>query len=125
MEREDPDCLRDLNAIMEGLFSDPLSTDKIQRSKNVIQGTVDLILSSGPEATHHLMSITAHDYYTLFSFGQCHYFRSGGGRACVRQDPSTIFTGWDTVFLLHDLGKSLIDVEIINKPGKLNEQEWA
>lgn len=30
-----------------------------------------------------------------------------------------------TAGLLHDIGKTLIDIDIINKPGKLNEEEWA
>lgn len=30
-----------------------------------------------------------------------------------------------TAGLLHDIGKTLIDIDIINKPGKLNDEEWV
>lgn len=111
-------------AIMEGLFSDPRSTDKIQRSKNVIQGTVDLILS-GPEAAHHLMSLTAHDYYTYSHSVNVTIFGVALAARVFGQDSEHNFHRLGHGFLLHDLGKSLIDVAIINKPGKLNEQEWT
>ncbi len=38
-----------------------------------------------------------------------------------REEINTIGSG----LIVHDIGKSLIDQRILNKPGKLNKNEWA
>jgi len=110
--------------LMEDLFSDPRSGDKIRRSKKVIRHTVDLILS-GREATRHLMSLTAHDYYTYTHSVNVSIFGLALCERLFAKDADHDFYNLGHGFLLHDLGKSLVDPAIINKPSKLNDEEWA
>lgn len=111
------------SALMEDLFSDPRSGDKIQRSKALIENTVNLILS-GPETTNCLLSMTAHDYYTYTHSVNVTIFGIALCEQLFGDDSGHDFYELGHGFLLHDLGKSLIDPRIINKPGKLNDEEW-
>ena len=51
--------------LMEKLFANPRSGEKLVRSKNLIKGTVDLILGE-EQAASHLVSLSAFDYH-IFS----------------------------------------------------------
>lgn len=109
--------------LMEDLFSDPRSGDKIKRSKNLIGHTVDLILS-GEEATKRLISLTAHDYYTYTHSVNVTIFAVALCERVFGRNTSEDFHQLGNGFLLHDLGKSLIDPGIINKNGRLDDHEW-
>ncbi len=108
--------------VMQKVFDEPRA-ELIQRSKDVITGTVSLILSDKAAAAK-LMRLTAHDYYTYtHSVNVCLF--------CVNMVKSA-FTDISeeesrrlgVAFALHDIGKTAIPVEILNKQGPLNEAEW-
>ncbi|MFH1741587.1 MAG: HD-GYP domain-containing protein [bacterium] len=109
--------------IMESVFSEPRASEAIRRSHNVIAPTVSLILQ-GEEATRNLISITSHDYYTythsvnvcIFSVALAEKIFHGEGKEKLERLGSG--------FLLHDIGKRKIPLEIINKDGRLTREEW-
>ncbi|MFB3925039.1 MAG: HD-GYP domain-containing protein [Syntrophales bacterium] len=107
--------------LMSRLFEDPTARN-IQEARRGISETVDFIISND-EISSHLISITSHDLYTythsvnvgilalllakrLFKGSAVHNLRELGSG-----------------FFLHDLGKVSIDPNIINKAGKLNDDE--
>ena len=110
--------------IMKDVFSDPRDSDKIKRSKQLARHTVDL-LRSGEDAAKQLMRLTAHDYKTYTHCVNTTIFAIGLAERVLSEENGHNFHELGCGFLLHDLGKSLIDSQILNKPGPLDEKEWA
>ena len=85
--------------------------------------TVDFLIKSGT-AFRHLTKITSYDYYTYthslnvctFSLGIAHVGLSERNRSFL----SELAFG----AILHDIGKSEIQKEILNKRGPLDSAEW-
>lgn len=108
--------------VVEDVFQNPRSGESIKRSKEMVNHTVDFILS-GPQAFVNLLKIREHDYYTYtHSVNVCTFLVSlaqfvGIGDAKTLKE---IGEGG----LLHDLGKSQIPLTLINKPGGLTGAEW-
>jgi len=74
-------------------------------------------------AIKSLMSIATHDYYThTHSINVAIYALSLGSFMKLKPDA---LSELGEAALLHDLGKSKIDAAIINKNGKLTDQEYA
>jgi len=107
--------------MMSRLLEHP-TAENIAETKKGIAEIVNLILTD--EATNlHLLRITSHDHYTYthslavgllsVSLAKVLFKRSQG------HDMHELGAG----FFLHDLGKVKVDAAIINKPGKLTEEE--
>ncbi len=107
--------------LMQRLLQDP-SAQNIREAKKGIFKVVDCIISED-DTSHCLLNITNHDLYTythsvnvgflslllakkIFNGSQDHNIRELGAG-----------------FFLHDLGKVRVNSTIINKPGKLTENE--
>jgi HD-GYP domain-containing protein (c-di-GMP phosphodiesterase class II) len=109
--------------LVEDLLNNPRSGEHIQRSKAVISNLTDYLLDES-RAFFGLMASTSFDYYTythsvnVAVFGIALAHRLGH---YSRDEIKTIGTG----LIVHDIGKSLIDTRILNKPGELNKEEWA
>jgi len=108
--------------IAQDIFEKPEAKETINRSKKVVDNTIQL-LAQGSDAFLQMISLSGHDYYTYTH--------------CVHVLTFTVsllsnFGYKDPLFLkeagmgalLHDVGKSKVPIEILNKPGKLNEDEW-
>ncbi|MCR4319922.1 MAG: HD domain-containing protein, partial [Candidatus Brocadiaceae bacterium] len=108
--------------IMADVFEDPRSGEQVERSKDWVSNTINLVVRS-KDSFSSMMSMISHDYYTythsvnvsvlglLFS----KYLGIDGGE----------MQSFGTGLLLHDVGKTQIDFEIINKKERLNEEEFA
>lgn len=107
---------------VSAMFKNPESLENVQNAQDVVNNSIEIILSDQC-AVESLMKITAHDYYThTHSVNVSIYTLSLGSFLGI--------TGKDLEVLgmaaiLHDLGKSKIDYEIINKNGKLTDDEFA
>ena len=111
---------------MKQAFEDPRAEhlDEIKKSvkpmlKNIIQNE---------DVLKDLFTITQHDYYTythsvnvgVFATALAvRYYNSNGSR--LDMDMEKLSYG----YFLHDIGKSRIPLEVLNKPGKLSEDEWV
>ena len=111
---------------MKQAFDDPQAEhlDVIKKSvkpmlKNIMQNE---------EILKDLFTITQHDYYTythsvnvgIFATALAvRYNNSNGSR--LDMDMEKLSYG----YFLHDIGKSRIPLEVLNKPGKLTEDEWV
>lgn len=107
---------------LEEVFEQPRA-EFIQRSKNMIRSTVNLVLSD-QTTTQSLLSLTLHDHSTynhsvnvgIYGVAFARELLYGGSRHNLHE----LAAG----FFLHDLGKSRVDPGILNKKGKLSEEEW-
>jgi cyclic di-GMP phosphodiesterase len=105
------------------LFEDPKS-ENIREAKAGIAEIADLIISDDATSTA-LLEITSYDYYTythsvnvgVFSLLLAKSLLSGSGAHNMHE----LGAG----FFLHDIGKVRVDPAIINKPGKLSDDEMA
>ena len=111
---------------MKQAFDDPQAEhlDGIKRSvkpmlKNIMQNE---------EILKDLFTITKHDFYTythsvnvgIFATALAvRYYNTNGSRLDVNMEKLSYG------YFLHDIGKSRIPLEVLNKPGKLSEDEWV
>ena len=112
------------SSIMEDLFVTPRSSTRIRQAKETVHTTVDFI-AQDEEAARSLIFLTCHDYYTYTHSVNVTIFATTlaqrvFGSSSSEHDLKVMGEG----FLMHDIGKSTIPASIINKPGKLDEEEW-
>ena len=107
--------------MIKNLLNNP-TAENIRATRRAVADVVDLILDD-LETSHHLTMITNHDYYTY-----THSVHVGILSICLARNIFQRSNAHDlhelgAGFFLHDLGKVRIDQEIINKPGKLTDDE--
>lgn len=109
--------------LMDDLFNNP-SAASIGVVKKGISSVVDLVLSD-EETSLNLLSITSHDFYTY-----THSVNVGIQSISLAKRLFKGSTGHDmhelgAGFFLHDLGKTKISPDILNKPARLTDEEFA
>ena len=108
--------------IMNDVFEDPRSGEQVERSKTWVSNTIDFIIKSKGSFSS-MMSMISYDYYTythsvnVSVLGLLFAKYSG-----FDGDEMQVF---GTGLLLHDVGKTQIDPQIINKKERLNDEEFA
>lgn len=107
---------------IEELYNNPDISGGSEKSKDVVNNLVKIIL--GDEFTlRSLMQIATHDYFThTHSLNVSIYSITLGSFLILNEDE---LSDLGEAALLHDLGKSKIDKEIINKNGKLTDEEFS
>ena len=107
--------------LLKDLFDDPRAGN-VERTKTFAYNMVDYILKED-RASHGLLEIAIHEYYTythsvnVAAIGTLFAKELGFGD----EDLKHFCTG----ILLHDVGKTKISTDIINKKGKLTKEEFA
>ena len=107
---------------IDAMFKNPESLENVKNAQPIVDNFIDIILRDNC-AVESLMKITAHDYYThTHSINVSIYTLSLGAYLGIEgKDLETL----GMAAILHDLGKSKIDYEIINKNGKLTDEEFT
>lgn len=108
--------------IIKDILEDPRSGETIQKAGNLVETLTDTILENQSNFSS-LLKITTHDYYTYtHSLNVCSLSIGLGTDLKLRRDPDLLELGIGA--LLHDIGKCSIELRILNKPGKLNKDEF-
>ncbi|MCF6308903.1 MAG: HD-GYP domain-containing protein [Sulfurimonas sp.] len=106
---------------LEDLFNNPETLGNYENSKVVVSELVENILHDD-FTLKSLMNIAEHDYYThTHSLNVAVYAMSLG--SFLKLDKKSLAELGESA-LLHDLGKSKISPDIINKNGKLTDKEF-
>ncbi|MCP4252446.1 MAG: HD-GYP domain-containing protein [Candidatus Scalindua sp.] len=106
--------------LVKDLFEDPRS-GSIERTKTFAHNMVDYVIKD-PTAAESLMKIAVHEYYTythsvnVAAVGTLFGQNLGLGVADLK--------GFCAGILLHDVGKTRINTDILNKKGKLTKEEF-
>ena len=108
--------------IVTDVFEDPRSGEHVERSKSWVSNTIDFVMRSKGSFSS-MMSMISYDYYTythsvnvsVLGLLFAKYLGFDGGEMRV------LGTG----LLLHDVGKTQIDPQIINKKERLNDEEFV
>ena len=108
-------------AVMSKLFEDP-NPANIKRSTQIV-GSLVYVMTREPTTFGFLAKLSSHDPYTVqHSVGtavNCLMLARKLGITDERELEEVGIAG-----LLHDIGKTKVRPEIINKPGPLSPEEW-
>ena len=108
-------------SVMDELFKNPDSLENMQKSQSIVDGFVTLALQD--EATlESIMKIAAHDYYTHTHSINVSIYSLSLAKFLGLKDKDLEDIGMSS--MMHDLGKSKVDSYIINKNGKLTDNEF-
>lgn len=108
--------------VIDAMFKNPESLENVKNIQPVVNSFIDVILHDNC-AVESLMKITAHDYYThTHSINVSIYTLSLGAFLGISGKDLEVL---GMAAVLHDLGKSKVDYKIINKNGKLSNEEFA
>jgi len=108
--------------IIKNILEDPRSGETIQKASDLVETLTDTILENQSNFSN-LLKITTHDYYTYtHSLNVCSLSIGLGRELNLKRNPDLLELGLGA--LLHDLGKCTIDLRVLNKPGKLTEDEF-
>jgi HD-GYP domain-containing protein (c-di-GMP phosphodiesterase class II) len=109
--------------LMNRLLEEP-SAENIKVAKQGIFEMVDCIISDD-RTTRCLIDITSHDLYTYTHSVNVGFLALTLAKSMFKGSIIHNMRELGAGFFLHDLGKVSIDPAIINKPGRLNEEEMA
>jgi len=107
--------------MMDRLLEQPTAKN-IQTARQAITEIVELILTDDEAATY-LTKITSHDFYTYTHSVNVGLLAVSMSKLLFRKSHAHNMHELGIGFFLHDLGKVKIDPGIINKPGRLTEEE--
>lgn len=106
---------------VEDLFNNP-SPENIKRSTKMV-GSFVYVIMKDPKAYQLLAKLSSHDPYTLqHSVGTAVHCIIVGRKVGITAEQDLTELGM--AGLLHDIGKTRVKKEIINKNGPLDELEW-
>jgi len=109
------------SSVIDEMFRNPESLEMAKNIKPVVDSFVSIILHDA-KAVESLLKITAHDYYThTHSINVSVYTLSLGSFLGIEGED---LKALGMAAVLHDIGKSKVDYNIINKNGKLAEVEF-
>lgn len=107
---------------IDALFQNPESLENVKNAQPVVDSFIEIILGDS-HAVESLLQITAHDYYThTHSINVSIYTLSLGSFLGIGGEELETL---GMAAILHDLGKSKVDYAIINKNGKLSDEEFT
>jgi len=94
----------------------------VRKVKRAVQGIVDQVLANESSMVN-MTTLRDYDEYTFTHCVNVSIFSVIIGQRLKLTKLQLYDLGMGALF--HDLGKSRIDFDIINKPGGLNDEEWA
>lgn len=113
------------STVMQDLFAtSPDSPEFFSTAQNVSDSMANLI-SGEPKAIAELYRLRQYDYYTFSHSMNVCVFGIGLYQKIKSDIPLVRIQDLTRGLLLHDIGKCNIPSEIINKNGKLTEEEWT
>ncbi|MEH6825947.1 MAG: HD-GYP domain-containing protein [Motiliproteus sp.] len=107
--------------LMKRLLDSP-TAENLKASKKVIGSITDLILSDDQTAAN-MLRITSHDFYTYTHSINVGVTSIMLAKALFRNSDAHDMHELGAGFFLHDIGKVNIRAGVINKPGKLTDDE--
>jgi HD-GYP domain-containing protein (c-di-GMP phosphodiesterase class II) len=107
--------------IVKDLFDNPRSGEAIKQTQGAVHEMIDSIMTNR-DTIYDLMSIRGYDYYTYTHSVNVCVLAVGLGVAANLNRDETERLGIGA--MLHDIGKSVVPVEIVNKQGKLDDMEY-
>jgi putative nucleotidyltransferase with HDIG domain len=105
------------------ILSNPESSGNLKKSKAIVENAVNYIFSE-QRALHSMMQLMSYDYHTYTHSVNVCTFCIALARFAGEKN-KVVLKNIGLGALLHDVGKSRISEDILNKRGPLNEEEMA
>lgn len=109
--------------LMQELFESP-KAEKIQEVKETVYNIVDLVLSE-EDTPRCLLELTSHDFYTYTHSVNVGVLSISLAKALFKGQEEHNMRELGAGFFLHDIGKVRIRADVLNKPGKLSDEEMS
>jgi len=113
------------NSVMnlaESLFQSP-KAEIIQRYKNSIFDTLEFVFNDN-DALLSLINLTSYDFTTYNHSVNVGIFSIGLAKEILDKESDHDFEEIAAGFFLHDIGKTVIPLDILNKKGALSNADW-
>jgi HD-GYP domain-containing protein (c-di-GMP phosphodiesterase class II) len=107
--------------ILREILADPRKPGAAKRVGTVADAVCELM--RGPETVAAAVRLMEHDYYTYTHSLHVAIFAVSLSRACGIDAPD-VLASIGRGALMHDCGKVKLPAHIINKPGRLDRDEW-
>jgi HD-GYP domain-containing protein (c-di-GMP phosphodiesterase class II) len=107
--------------LMEELLLNPDSPESILKAKNLVSESLDHVLTDDL-AIKSMITMSSYDYYTYSHSVNVSIYAIGLGKFIGLNKEQLNLLG--SAALLHDLGKSKVATQLINKKGRLTEDEF-
>jgi len=107
--------------MMERLLESP-TAENLQASKQAVGSITDMILSDDATA-QSMLRITSHDFYTYTHSVNVGVTGIMLCKALFKNSDVHDMHELGAGFFLHDLGKVMVDPEVLNKPARLTDDE--
>lgn len=105
---------------VKDLFEAEVTLNELKKVDTILDNSVDFLLSD-KSALENMIKVTSHDYYTYTHSIDVSTYCIGFGIFLGLEKEDLKLLG--KAGMLHDIGKSYVDREIICKQGKLDEDE--
>lgn len=109
--------------LMDAVLSQAPTAELIHESSETIKDLAGFIVEDD-EVSNRLLSITSHDYYTYTHSVNVGLKSLLIAKKLLNTQDTELLRELGVGFFLHDIGKSQVDPGILNKPGKLSEEEF-
>lgn len=109
--------------VMSDVFENPRSGENLARVKKITKNIIKFSLHD-KKSIPALLNLCSHDYYTFTHCINVGVFGIGMWQALGRKVDGELYD-FALGCMLHDIGKSKVPREILQKPGPLNEEELA
>ena len=108
--------------MMEHLLAFP-NESNIREGKEAIYRIADMAMQE-PDTANHMLYLTAHDYQTYSHSVNVGFYATVLAKELYRNTDAHNIRELAAGFFLHDIGKTAIEPEVLNKTGKLQDIEW-
>lgn len=108
--------------VVKDILDDPRAGEVLPRSRRMVENAVEFMFHE-PTALQNMLKVTSYDYYTFTHSVNVFVFSLSLARRMGYTEGEVLQFGCGT--LLHDIGKCMIDPEIVNFPGKLTPEMFA
>jgi len=105
------------------LYAQPLTTAALGRVGDIAQAMVTCV-ETDPTCIRALGKLANHDHYTYYHSARVAAYALAIALKLTSRE-TTQLTEMTTGALLHDIGKSRIDLAVLNKAGPLTPDEWV
>lgn len=110
--------------LMDSLLSQAPTAELIYESSEAIKDLAGFVVEDD-EVSNRLLAITSHDYYTYTHSVNVGLKPLLIAKRLLNTSDAGLLRELGVGFFLHDIGKSQVDPAILNKPGKLTEEEYG
>lgn len=122
IQKEIEDFYENVSQKISDLFDNPELSENKKKSEEIINDMIDIV-SKDDFAVSSFVTILNYDYYTHTHSLNVSVYAICLGKHIGLEKKDLVNLG--IASLLHDLGKSQIDSNIINKNGKLTDEEFT